>query len=166
MLSCALHFSSSFPTFSFESVVSLQNQNPTTTDGDIPEDIRCLVITPDYPNHFGVSPLLGRWIIPSDAPPGQEPATVVVLSYRFWQQSLSADPAIIGKTISINSTPFTVIGVMPSEFQGFKTEFEPAALWTPIMKQPVILQDRSYLSPEFAPYFLQLFGAGLAYFFY
>ena len=66
-------------------------------------------------NYFSVlsaQPLMGRTIFPSDdATPGS--GSVVVLSYHFWQQSLSSDPHIVGKSVSINGTPFEVIGVMP-----------------------------------------------------
>jgi predicted permease len=114
---------------SFESVVPLQNQNPTTTDGDLPEDIRCLVITPDYPNHFGVAPLLGRWIIPSDAPPRQAPATVVVLSYRFWQRYFLGDPHVIGRTLRLDYIPYQVVGVMPPRFTWADSDvFRPVPL--------------------------------------
>jgi predicted permease len=115
------------------------------------------LVSGNYFSLLGAQPLMGRAIGPSDNAVAQSGA-VADISYQFWQQSLSADPAILGKPITINSTPFTVIGVMPKDFQGFKTEVEPAALWVPIMMQPVVFQDRSYLSPAFAPYFLHLFG--------
>jgi predicted permease len=144
---------------SFSPTVSVRPPSEAGISGAATQAITvpATMVSGNYFSLLGAQPLMGRAIGPTDNST-PESGAVVDLSYRFWQQSLSADPAIIGKTISINSTPFTVIGVMPSEFQGFKTEFEPAALWTPIMMQPVILQDRSYLSPEFAPYFLQLFG--------
>jgi len=113
------------------------------------------LVSGNYFSLLGVQPLLGRAIGPSD---NATTEAVVDLSYQFWQQSMSSDPEILGKTISINGTPFTVIGVMPKAFQGFKLEVEPAALWAPIMMQPVVVQDKSYLTPAFAPYFLHLFG--------
>ncbi len=115
------------------------------------------LVSGNYFSLLGSQPLMGRLIGLSDnATP--ESGAVADISYRFWQQSLSADPAIVGKTLTINGTPFTVIGVMPRQFQGFKTEIEPAALWAPIMMQPVVYHDQSYLSAAFAPYFLHLFG--------
>ncbi len=114
---------------SFESIVALQNQNPTTTDGDLPEDIRCLIVNPDYPNHFGVAPILGRWLIPSDATPGQAPATVVVLSYRFWQRYFLGDPHVIGRTLRLDHIPYQVVGVMPPRFNWADSDvFRPVPL--------------------------------------
>ena len=101
---------------SFESVVALQQSNPTTTDGDLPEDVRCLSISPDYPNHFGVLPLLGRWLIPSDAPSGQDTANIVVLSYLFWQRYFLGDPQVLGRTLRLDRVPYEVVGVMPPRF--------------------------------------------------
>lgn len=112
---------------SFESVVALQQANPTTTDGDLPEDVRCLLISPDYPNHFGVPAMLGRWLIPSDAPAGQEPVTVAVLSYRFWQRYFLGDPHVLGRTIRLDHVSYQVVGVMPPRFTWAESDvFRPA----------------------------------------
>jgi predicted permease len=101
---------------SFESVIALQTSNPTITDGDLPEDVRVLLVQPDYPNHFGVAPILGRWLIPSDAPPGQEPAAVVVLTYQFWQRYFLGEPRVVGRTIRLDHVVYQVVGVMPPRF--------------------------------------------------
>jgi predicted permease len=111
-------------------------------------------------NYFGVlgaQPLLGRTILPADdATPGV--GAVAVISYHFWQQSLSADPHIVGKTISINGAPFEVVGVMPPGFHGIKEELDPTELWAPISMQAVVLQQASMLTPHSGLYFLHLFG--------
>jgi predicted permease len=115
------------------------------------------LVSGNYFKTIGAQPLLGRAITPADdATPGN--GAVVVLSYHFWQQELSADPAALGKTININSTPFTVIGVMPESFHGIKLDLEPIALWTPITMQTVIQQGPSLLTPQNGAYFLHLFG--------
>jgi predicted permease len=112
---------------SFESVVALSQANPTTTDGDLPEDVRCLLVSPDDPNHFGVQPILGRWLIPSDAPPGQESANVAVLSYRFWQRYFLGDPHVLGRTLRLDHVPYQVVGVMPPRFTWAESDvFRPA----------------------------------------
>src|SRR5438876_204008 len=77
-----------------ESVVAEGGWNLTTTDGDIPEDVVGSYVTPNAPNHWGVRPLMGRWLIPADAPPGEEPARVAVLGYQFWQRYYTGDPAV------------------------------------------------------------------------
>jgi hypothetical protein len=51
-------------TNSLEDVVGLGGWNLTTTDGDIPEDVRACEISPNAPNHWGMRALMGRWLIP------------------------------------------------------------------------------------------------------
>lgn len=115
------------------------------------------LVSGNYFNILGAQPLSGRAILPSDdAAPGS--GTVVVVSHRFWRQSLSADPAIIGKTININSTPFEIVGVMPEAFHGFKQELEPTDLWLPLSMQPVVLQQPSMLTPHSGLFFLHILG--------
>jgi predicted permease len=114
------------------------------------------MVSGNYFRLLGAHPLMGRTIAPGDdAVPGN--GTVAVLSYEFWRRSLSADSAVLGKTITINGTPFAVVGVMPENFHGIKLEPEPTGLWTPITMQPVILQQPSFLTPQ-GPYFLHLFA--------
>lgn len=115
------------------------------------------LVSGNYFSVLGAQPLLGRTIGPrDDATPGS--GAVVVLSYHFWQQSLSSDPLIVGKVLSINGTPFEVVGVMPEAFHGFKQELEPAQLWAPIAMQAVVLQQPSMLTAHSGLYFLHLFG--------
>jgi predicted permease len=115
-----------------------------------------VLVSGNYFSLLGAQPAFGRTINHSDnATPGS--GAVVVLSDHFWRQSLSADPDILGKTITINGTPFTVVGVMPRQFHGLKLETDPTALWTPIMMQSVILQQPSFLGPG-GPYFLDVFA--------
>jgi len=63
---------------------------------------------------LGVRPLIGRPITTEDAKPGAPP--VVVLSHKAWRSKFGRDPAIIGRTITLNHHPTTVIGVMPPRF--------------------------------------------------
>src|SRR2546429_6149605 len=91
--------------------------NLTTTDGDLPEDVQANYIDPNAPNHWGIRALKGRWLIPSDAPPGQEPQRVVVVSYQFWQRYYMGDPKVIGRTLQLVHKPYQVVGVMPPRFR-------------------------------------------------
>ncbi len=111
-------------------------------------------------NFFSVldaQPFMGRAITPADdATPGS--GAVVVISHHFWQQSLSSDPGILGKTLSINGTSFNVIGVMPEAFHGIKQEQEPPDLWAPMTMQSAILKQPSMLTQNGGLYFLDMFG--------
>jgi macrolide transport system ATP-binding/permease protein len=74
-------------------------------------------VTGDYFTALGLKPELGRFIEPSEG----DPATVnpvLVLGYNYWKTRLGADPNIVGKTVSYNGHPATIIGVVPREFHG------------------------------------------------
>lgn len=75
---------------------------------------------------LGVQPVLGRVFGPQSNKPDAQP--VVVLSYRLWQRMFSGQASAIGKTLHLNGKLFTVIGVMPKNFN-FPTA--QTALWTP-----------------------------------
>jgi len=102
---------------SIEDVTLMDWWNLTTTDGDLPEDVQANYIDPNAPNHWGSRALKGRWLIPSDAPPGQEPQRVVVVSYQFWQRYYMGDPNVIGRTLRLVRKPYQVVGVMPPRFR-------------------------------------------------
>jgi predicted permease len=141
---------------SFSDKVSVRRLN-TASSGAPAVLAPATLVSGNYFDVLGARPLLGRTILPADdAVPGS--GAVVVVSSRFWRQTLSSDPAILGKSLSINGTPFEIVGVMPEAFHGFKRELEAADLWTPISMQPVVLQFPSMLLPHSGLYFLHVFG--------
>ncbi|MGI8431161.1 MAG: ABC transporter permease, partial [Chthoniobacterales bacterium] len=79
--------------------------------GEESEDVPGLAVTSDIFAVLGTPPLLGRGFSRADEKPGA--ARVVVLSYSFWQRHFSADPKVLGKTITMSGHPATVTGVMP-----------------------------------------------------
>ena len=101
---------------SIESVVGEDEWNLTTTDEDLPEDVTAVYMTPNATTHFGVPPLLGRGLIPSDAPDGQDPQPVVVLSHKFWQRHYGANSDVLGRTLRLVHKSYAIVGVMPPRF--------------------------------------------------
>ena len=99
-----------------ESVVGEDEWNLTTTDEDLPEDAAAVYLTPNATIHFGVPALLGRGLIPSDAPDGQDPQPVAVLGYKFWQRHYGASPDVLGRTLRLVHKSYTIVGVMPPRF--------------------------------------------------
>jgi putative ABC transport system permease protein len=102
---------------SIESIVGVTWWNLTTTDGDLPEDVQGVAVSTESPNHFGIPALKGRWFLPSDAPPGEDPQRVAVLSYEFWQRYFVGDPHVVGKRLHLIHESYEVIGVMPPRFK-------------------------------------------------
>jgi predicted permease len=90
--------------------------NLTTTDEDLPQDVPSTQLTANAGIHFGVPALYGRTLIPSDAPEGQDPQPVVVLSYRFWERHFNSDPTVVGRTLQLVHKNYTIVGVLPPRF--------------------------------------------------
>jgi MacB-like periplasmic core domain len=63
-----------------------------------------------------------------------------VISHGYWQRRFAADPAIIGKTVNVNTQPFTIIGVASPEFVGTETG-ELFDLWIPLATQPQVMPE-------------------------
>jgi putative ABC transport system permease protein len=101
--------------------------NLTTTDEDLPQDVPSVQLTANAGSYFGIPALLGRTLIPSDAPDGQDPQPVVVLSYLFWQRHFNADPTVIGRTLQLVHKNYTIIGVLPPRFT-----WNDAAVYVPL----------------------------------
>jgi putative ABC transport system permease protein len=91
---------------------------------------------------LGVTPALGRSFTPSEQQPGLD--AVVVVGYGFWQRQLGGDPRSVGKTIRLNGRAYTVIGIMPLDFQ-FPV---PMQLWVPLALTPADRADRAQLSVQ------------------
>jgi predicted permease len=102
---------------SVESIAGMDYWNLTTTDGDLPEDVQTSYLSPDDPNHWGTKALMGRWLIPADAPFGEDAQPVVVIGYKFWQRYYMGDPNVVGRTIQLVHKPYQIVGVMPPRFR-------------------------------------------------
>lgn len=84
-------------------------------------------VTPEFFSTLGVPPLRGRYFAPSDVdgPPS------LVLSYGFWQRELGGVDSVVGSTITLSDSTYTVVGIMPSEFDvRLLDRPEGAAFWT------------------------------------
>ena len=103
-------------THAVEDVVAASSSEETITGSDVPDDARVVEMTGSHIQFLGLPPLLGRYFVPSDAPDGQDPQPVAVLSFKFWQRHYRGDPAVVGKTIQLNHKTYTVLGVMPVRF--------------------------------------------------
>jgi putative ABC transport system permease protein len=101
---------------SVEGVMGVNEWNLTVTGGDVPEDVRGNYLTPNGFQFLGLPAMLGRYFLPTDAPDGQEPRQVVVLSHKFWQRHFNGDPSVVGKPIQLVHKTYTILGVMPPRF--------------------------------------------------
>jgi predicted permease len=103
----------------------------TLTGKGNPKPVPATLVTANYFDVLGVKPALGRTFLPGeDQKPGGNP--VAVLSHSMWTREFGADRGILGTTISLNLTPYTVIGVAPPDFRGTFTISNPNVVWIPI----------------------------------
>jgi predicted permease len=100
-------------------------------------------VSGNYFSTFGLSSYAGRLMSDGDDNASAPPA--VVLSYHAWQSEFAADPSIIGAPISIQSRPFTVIGVAPAGFFGDRVSDASPDFWMPISTEPYVQGDGSIL---------------------
>jgi predicted permease len=101
------------------------------------------LVSGNYFDILGVRPVLGRFFAADeDRTPGSHP--VLVVSHAFWSARLNATPDAIGRSVLVNGTPFTVIGVAPPAFRGVYTGIQADA-WAPLVMQP-LLRPRSNLT--------------------
>jgi predicted permease len=101
----------------------------TLTQGTANERFFTQLVSSNYFETLGLNPVKGRFFLPSEiSSPGS--AAVAVLSYNAWKLRFNGADDILGKTIELNQTPFTVIGVAPKAFLGISAVFGPD-VWLP-----------------------------------
>ncbi len=122
----------------FDDMAAYFNWTYNLTGIDEPERLEAAVVTGSFFDVLGVQSSMGRTIIPDDDQSGKD--NVVVLSHGFWQRRFGSDAAIIGKSITLNRNSFTVIGVMPPDFNFPDRKIE---LWVPAGFSAAQKQDRA-----------------------
>ncbi|MGH7523069.1 MAG: ABC transporter permease [Gemmatimonadales bacterium] len=121
----------------FDSMGAYHQQSSSLLGGSSPQQIGGIAVDGPVLDMLGIAPLLGR--LPS-ADETRRNVPVVVLSYALWQGSFGADPAELGRQVTLDGSPFTVIGVMPRRF-AFPDR--TAQFWVPMQASEVHDDDRS-----------------------
>src|SRR3954469_15337658 len=106
---------------------------------DAPLNVPSVRATPNPFALLGATATLGRTVREGEGQPGND--RVAVLSRAFWQRQFGGSPAVIGRTIQLDAQPYTVVGVMPADF-----DFPPSAnvdVWTPLSFDPNDAHGRS-----------------------
>jgi predicted permease len=112
----------------------------------IDQEVNGAVVSHNYFAAVGIAPYIGRFFTAEeDAAPGRNP--VAVLSFDCWQRRFDSDAAVLGKTIRVNATAFTVIGVAPEGFSGTLIGF-PNELWIPTAMSAIGYRWCDVTSPD------------------
>ncbi len=128
---------------SFPTLISVRSS--TSTSAGPATQASAHLVSGTFFSVLGAEPEMGRSFTADDsAVDGRSP--VAVISHHYWQQSLASDPAVIGRTLTINGTPFEIIGVMPPNFYGVDLESQAPDMWLPISMQHEVMLQPSLLT--------------------
>jgi len=110
----------------------------TWSGGTEPKQVLGQMVSANYFELLGVSPVAGRFFLPDeDTKPGGN--NVAVLSYNLWVNKFGSDLNIIGKVITLNATPYTIVGIGPPGFKGLFTFGNAEEIWIPVSMYPQVL---------------------------
>ena len=141
---------------SFAGVTAFSPFNPATL-GDVlrqpqdaagasggaqPRPVLATLASCDYFEVLRVGAAAGRTLQPSDCAPGAPPS--VVLSDRLWRAAFAADPAVVGRSVMLNRSPFVIVGVAQAGFTG--TQLVPEDVVVPATLQKTIARDRDMIT--------------------
>jgi putative ABC transport system permease protein len=105
----------------------------------VPLNVPSVRATPELFSMLGVNPIAGRTFLPEEGVTGSD--RVAVLSRAFWERHYGGSPAAVGRTIQLDAVPYTIVGVMPADF-----DFPPSGnidVWTPLSFDPNDAHGRS-----------------------
>jgi predicted permease len=118
-------------TRSFTDVAGYKESTYDLTGQGEPRKVQGARLTSNVLSVLGVAPMIGRNFTADEDRVGNE--KVVILSYRIWRRLFGADPEILGKSITLDRQPYTVVGVMGKDFVfPIETQLDASELWVPM----------------------------------
>jgi predicted permease len=116
-LNCSptMYFSYREQSRTFQEFGLWSNDGVTVTGAGEPEQVSALDVTYGTLNALEVQPAMGRWFSQADDAPGAR--DTVILTYGYWQRHFAGSPNAVGRTLTVDATPHTIIGVMPQNFR-------------------------------------------------
>ena len=106
------------------------------SQGQQPDRIFSIYVSGNFFAGLRLKPAAGRLFLPSEGEiPGQD--AVIVLGYDYWKQRLNSDPNVIGRPVTLNGHPLTIVGVAPKGFRGMQGALTPMAAYLPLSELPL-----------------------------
>jgi putative ABC transport system permease protein len=123
----------------FSAMTCVVGPLPVTWSGTAePRQLQAQMVSASYFDLLGVRPAAGRFFLADeDTKPGGN--NVAVLSYSLWTNKFGANQHTIGQILTLNATPYTVIGVAPRGFKGTFTFNNAEEVWIPVSMYPQVL---------------------------
>ena len=115
---------------SLAAIAAYRSDDFNLTGAGEPERVRTEMISADFFSILGVTPLLGRDFNAQDDHAGGAP--VVILSEGFWKRKLGGSPQVLGQRLTLNGTPYTVVGIIPANFFFMGSNFRLSDAYVPI----------------------------------
>jgi predicted permease len=141
----------------FSDIFAFSNsEHEVTINSDgIPTLVNAGMVSGNFFRGYGVSVLIGRPITPEDDRPDAPP--VAVITYPLWQRVLGLDPHVIGRTLMVGKTGFTIIGVLPRRYIGPLAGETRTDFYVPLMAQRQLLPHERWLDLDNA-WWVQVMG--------
>jgi putative ABC transport system permease protein len=111
----------------FDGMCAWVEPRPILSGADRPEQLEGAAVSAAFFDLLGVEPMLGRTFLTEEEEPGKE--KVVILSHGLWTRRFGADPAMVGRNVSLDGEAYTVVGIMPP---GFRFRSSRTDVWKPL----------------------------------
>jgi putative ABC transport system permease protein len=121
---------------SFEHLALERWWSTNLTAGETPERVQGFLVTANFLDVLGVTPIKGRNFLEEENQPGKD--AVAIITNSVWQRRFGSDPNIVNKTITTNGVVRTVVGVLPEDFNYPKG----AEVYAPIALTPELMKSR------------------------
>jgi predicted permease len=108
------------------------------------EQVEGRIVSGNFFSFLGVSAAAGRTFTSEDDKAPRKSA-VAVISYGYWKRRFGLNPSVVGKSVTLNRTPFTIVGVTPPSFSGLEVGDSPD-VYVPMMMEPAFHDGPSWLN--------------------
>jgi predicted permease len=130
-------------------------RSKTINAGGVATLANAQMVSGNFFKGYGARVLIGRPITPEDDRPDAPP--VAVLTYPLWQRAFGLDPHILGRTLTVGNTGFTVIGILPRHHVGPWGGQARIDFYVPMTAQPQLMPDEKWLDSDNA-WWIQMMG--------
>ena len=124
----------------FVQLAAFRNQYYNVTEVDEPERIYGLAVSTSLFPLLNIKPAVGRAFFSEEEKPGANP--VAIVSHGLWQRRFGSDPGFVGKVVKLNNNAYTVVGIMPPDFE-FPMAAQTVEIWVPLTLSSDLLADRA-----------------------